>query len=114
MGAEPIAKSSRSTWMSSPLIGSPARREPGRCGGGAQPLAERSHRSNTATRLVGALDAATGRVRYRQASHIGVAQLVGLYRDLRAAYPDARRLYVVQDHWPVHYHPDLLVALEPQ
>ena len=33
---------------------------------------------------------------------------------MRAAYRGARRLYVVQDNWPVHYHPDLLVALEPQ
>lgn len=79
-----------------------------------QPLAERSHRGDTTTRIVGALDAVGGRVRYRQASAIGVAQLVALYQDLRAAYPAARRLYVVQDNWPVHYHPDLLVALAPQ
>jgi len=78
------------------------------------PRAERSHRSNTATRIIGALDATTGRVHYRQASAIGVGQLVALSRDLAAAYPDARRLYVVQDNWPVHYHPDALVALEPQ
>lgn len=82
--------------------------------GGAPALAERSLRANTATRLVGALDAATGRVHYRQAGAIGVGQLVGLYQDLRAAYPDARRLFVIQDNWPVHYHPDVLVALEPQ
>ena len=24
------------------------------------------------------------------------------------------RLYVILDNWPVHYHPDVLVALEPQ
>ena len=85
------------------------------CGvGGEQPLGERSHQSNTATRLVGALDAATGRVHYRQRAHIDLEQLVGFYRDLRAAYPRARRLYVVLDNWPVHYHPDVLAALEPQ
>jgi hypothetical protein len=82
--------------------------------GHEQPLAERSHRSNTTTRIVGALDAATGRVHYRQASAIGVEQLVALYRDLGAVYSRDRRLYIMQDNWPVHYHPDLLVALEPQ
>ena len=37
------------------------------------------------------------------------------YGDLRAAYPWAERIYVVpgQD-WPVHTHPDVLVALEAQ
>jgi hypothetical protein len=81
---------------------------------GEQPLAVRSHRSNTPTRLLGALDALTARVHALQASRIGVAQLVALYQQLTRAYPEAERLYVVQDNWPVHYHPDVLVALEPQ
>lgn len=83
-------------------------------GRGEGPRAERSHHGDTATRLVGVLDAASGRVCYRQASAIGVAQLVALYQDLRAVYAQERRLYIMQDNWPVHYHPDLLVALEPQ
>jgi hypothetical protein len=28
--------------------------------------------------------------------------------------PSGTRLYVGQENWPVHRHPDLLVALEPQ
>lgn len=80
----------------------------GAAAGGAQPSEQHGHPAG------GALDAGTGRVHYRQASAIGVGQLVALYQDLRRAYPAARRLYVVQDNWPVHYHPDVLVALEPQ
>ncbi len=82
---------------------------------GRQALAERSYRSNTATRVVATLDPISGQVVSRQRSKIGILDLVGFYRDdLRKAYPQAERIYAVQDNWPVHYHPDVLVALEPQ
>lgn len=84
------------------------------CRGPAQPLAERSHGSNTVTRVVATLDARDGRVCQARRSHITVAALVAFYQALVVAYPDAERLYVVQDNWPVHAHPDLLVALAPQ
>ena len=82
--------------------------------GAAQPLARRSHGADTRTRVAGALDPASGRVVWRQGSRCGVAELARFYRQVREAYPDAERIYVAQDNWPVHYHPDLLVALEPQ
>lgn len=79
-----------------------------------QPLAQLSLRGSTLTRVVGALDACTGRVIWHQGWKIGLKQLVAFYAQLRAAYPDAERLYVIQDNWPLHWHPDVLVALEPQ
>jgi len=79
-----------------------------------QPRAKLSHTANTLTRVVGTLDALTAKVVYRRASKIRLATLVQFYQDLRAAYPDAERIYVVQDNWPIHMHPDVLVALEPQ
>jgi hypothetical protein len=82
--------------------------------GTARPLAERSHQANTATRLYAALDARTGQVTADQASHVGIGQLVRFYQLLRQTYGGAERLYLVQDNWPIHFHPDLLVALEPQ
>jgi hypothetical protein len=82
--------------------------------GVAQPRAYRSHRSNTATRLLGTLDVADGRVVYYQGARVGPQELVRFYQQLRAAYPTAPRLYVVQDNWPWHFHPDVRVALEPQ
>jgi len=81
---------------------------------GEQPRARRSTRADTPTRLVATLDHQTGRVCSRRAKVIRVATLVRFYRQLRAAYPHAERLYVVLDNWPVHRHPDLLAALEPQ
>jgi transposase len=79
-----------------------------------QPLARWSYQANTLTRVVATLDAQDGRVVSRRASHINVATLVAFYAQLRASYPQAERLYVVQDNWPLHAHPDVLMALEPQ
>ena len=81
--------------------------------GQAEPRAERSTRSNTITRVIGALDAATGQVVTHQKTRIGVPALISFYRALVEAYP-GRQIYLVQDNWPVHYHPDVLAALEPQ
>jgi hypothetical protein len=81
--------------------------------GSADPRAERSTRSNTTTRVIGALDAATGRVVAHQKTRIGVPALISFYRALVDAYP-GRQIYLVQDNWPVHFHPDVLAALEPQ
>jgi transposase len=82
--------------------------------GAVQPLAERRHRSNTPTRVLASLDVLDARIRFRRRSEIGVAELVGFYQDLTHAYPEAQTIYVVQDNWPVHVHPDVLVALQPQ
>jgi len=79
-----------------------------------QARAERSYRSDTPTRVVATLDPCDGRVVYRRGATIGVAELVALYQDLVAAYPQAERMYAIQDNWPVHTHPDVLVALEVQ
>jgi transposase len=79
-----------------------------------QALARRSLRADSTYRYIGALAAADARLVIGGGKQIDVARLVRFYQQLVAAYPAARRLYVVQDNWPVHHHPDLLVALEPQ
>lgn len=83
-------------------------------GSSEQARAVRSPRSNTVTRILGALNALTGRVFHQRANKITVGFLVAFYQALCRAYPDAERIYVIQDNWPVHTHPDLLVALETQ
>ena len=57
------------------------------------------------TRLAGALNAATGQVTVVQGTRLGVEPLVRFYEQLCATYP-AQRLYLVQDNWPVHFHPE--------
>ncbi|MDP9312349.1 MAG: hypothetical protein M3R24_15930 [Chloroflexota bacterium] len=82
--------------------------------GAEQPLAERSVYADTETRVVGTLDGDDGRVVYRRASKITIEPLVGFLQDVRTAYPDAERISIIQDNWPVHIHPDVRVAVEPQ
>jgi hypothetical protein len=79
-----------------------------------QPLARRSLRANTVTRVTATLDPADGRVVARRAARIRVRELVAFYQELVAAYPQAERIWLIQDNWPVHSHPDVLVALAPQ
>ena len=79
-----------------------------------QPLARRSHKSDTEFRGMGALNAITGQVTYQQAYKTNVRQLTKFYDAIAADYPQADTIYMVQDNWPVHYHPDLLIHLQPQ
>lgn len=82
--------------------------------GPLQPLARRSHAANSATRVAATLDPFTGRVVPWQGTRFDIPQVVGFYQQVRAAYPEAERIAIVQDNWPVHFHPDVLVALAPQ
>jgi len=79
-----------------------------------QPLARRSHSSDTVFRGIGALNAITGQVTYQQASKASIPRLVKFYDALVLDYPKADTLFMVQDNWPVHHHPDLLIHLQPQ
>ena len=79
-----------------------------------QPLARRSHKSDTEFRGMGALNAITGQVTYQQAYKANVRQLTMFYDAIAADYPQADTIYMVQDNWPVHYHPDLLIHLQSQ
>lgn len=79
-----------------------------------QPLARRSHQSDTQYRGLGALNAVTGQVTYRQASKIKLSFLSNFYAVLRQTYPRAETIYVAQDNWPIHVHPDVVARLEPQ
>lgn len=82
--------------------------------GPRQPLARRSYRANTHRRVVATLEAFTGQVVYHQGAVIGVKELIRFYEQVVAMYASARTIYLVQDNWPVHFHPDVLAALEPQ
>lgn len=82
--------------------------------GAVQPRAERSYAANTRTRLGGVLDVTDGRVLFCRRSKLGVAETVAFYQQIVAAYPQAARINLIEDNWPVHFHPDVLVALEPQ
>jgi len=77
-------------------------------------LARLSHRSNTQCRGLGTLNTLTGQVLYCQRNHITTRVLSAFYAQIAAAHPQAEVIYVVQDNWPVHIHPDVLARLQPQ
>lgn len=75
-------------------------------GGKTQPLAHRTPHETTWQRIVGALDAVSGRVLAHQAPHIRTGVFCDFLREVRKAYPEAERRYVVLDNWrQVHAHP---------
>jgi transposase len=75
------------------------------------PLADRDGPNNKQWRVIGALNALSGRVEYLDAYIIGREKVIRFYHQLVAAYPDARQLYVVQDNWSIHTHPEVQAAL---
>jgi hypothetical protein len=79
-----------------------------------QPLAELGHRANTSARVASALNIWTGQVTSLMRSHFGISELIRFYERVRWAYPHAETIWLIQDNWPMHYHPDVLAALEPQ
>ena len=81
---------------------------------GADPVrAERSRATDCDLRSVGSLEVVTGQVVTRRATTMGRATLAPFFPDRRAASPEAERISVMLDHWPVQVHPDVLVARAP-
>jgi hypothetical protein len=77
-----------------------------------QPKMRYSHRSNTLMRLVGFLDAATGKVLAWDCPRVSVGRLAQYIRQVSRAYPEAKRIYLVWDNWPNHWHPVVLQAVQ--
>jgi hypothetical protein len=75
------------------------------------PQSDREGPNNKQWRLIGALNALSGRLDYLDAYIVGREKLIAFYRLLTAAYGDARRIYVVQDNWSIHTHEDVQAAL---
>ena len=79
-----------------------------------QEKAKRSKRSDTRTRILGAINAQNGGILTFQAPKISVSDHASFYKKVRDTYPQAEKIWVIQDNNPVHFHPNLLVALEKQ
>jgi hypothetical protein len=82
--------------------------------GETQPLAELGHRTNACWRIAGALNTWTGQVTYVGHAHFTIKLLVDFFAQITNTYPCATTIYLVVDNWPVHFHPDVLAALQPQ
>lgn len=67
--------------------------------------------TNKRRRIAACLEAATGRVHFWQRHRFDRKTLLRFYAAVVAAYPAAEAIFLVQDNWPVHVHPDVLAAL---
>jgi transposase len=67
--------------------------------------------TNQQWRTIGALNALTGQVNYLDGYIVGRQQVIQFYTQLDRTYPTQDRLYVIQDNWNIHTHPDVLTAL---
>lgn len=72
---------------------------------------ERGGTTQQQWRVIGALNALTGRVDYREKYIVGREQVIAFYRQLDQVYGTVERLSVVQDNWSIHRHPDVIAAL---
>jgi transposase len=77
----------------------------------APTLARRAGPTNRQQRLIGALNALTGRVDYRDNYLVGREQVIAFYRQLDQVDAGAKRLYVVQDNWSIQHHDEVQAAL---
>lgn len=75
------------------------------------PRAEQGWGSDTVRRVAGCLNARTGQFHSQQTSHWTVPALLRFFQQVDAAYPDATRLYLALDNWPVHFLPTLRDSL---
>jgi hypothetical protein len=82
--------------------------------GSSEPRAWHCPGSNPSRRVAACLNVVTGQVHSCQRAHFRVSALRAFFREVAAAYPDATRIVIALDNWPVHFHPALLAALPPQ
>ena len=73
-------------------------------------LAQRAG-NNQQWRTIGALNALTGQVSYLDGYIVGRQQVLQFYAQLDRTYPAVERLYVIQDNWNIHTHPEVLAAV---
>lgn len=83
-------------------------------GGTDAPRAVQGWGTNKRRRVAACLDALTGRLFTWQRGRFDRTTLRRFYAAVAAAYPGAEVIFLAQDNWPVHTHPELLAALPPQ
>jgi transposase len=79
--------------------------------GRVQPRLRYSHRANTLMRIVGVLDGMSAQVHVWDFPRVTAERLARCWKQLGSLYPEARKIYLVADNWPVHFHPKVQAAL---
>src|SRR5215813_1756445 len=72
------------------------------------PEAMRAGPNNRQQRIIGALNAQTGQVNYLDNDIVGREQVIAFYGRLNHIYAPAQRIYVIEDNWSIHQHPNVM------
>lgn len=80
--------------------------------GSDAPRADQGKGYNSGRRIAGCLDAITGRLITWQRSAFDHKTFLRYLLAVETYYPDAERIYIVLDNWPVHSQADVLAALQ--
>lgn len=67
--------------------------------------------NNQQWRTIGCLNALTGQVNFSDGYIVGRQRVSQFYGQIAHAYPKAALIYVIQDNWNIHTHPEVLEAL---
>ncbi len=78
------------------------------------PLARQSYLPEETCYGIGALNPHTGDVVYQQVKSCTVVALHTFYTQICQRYPNAERIYLIQDNRAIHFHANLRAALLPQ
>lgn len=79
-----------------------------------QPKAALAIGGEKSWRVAGALDIFSGEFVAVQRKAIRLETFVAFLRQIASKYPKTTTIYLVLDNWPVHFHPDVVDALEAQ
>jgi transposase len=80
--------------------------------GSKDPRARSGYSPHRKRRICACLNPATGEVFAQHRSRFTVKALSAFYQQLQAHYSQYERIFVVQDNWPVHFHPSLSLSLQ--
>jgi len=72
--------------------------------GRKQPQMRYTHKSNTVMRVMGVLNAVNGRVYCEDTGSTTAERLGEFFKRVLSLYKGARKIYIIGDNWPVHYH----------
>jgi hypothetical protein len=76
------------------------------------PLADRQQTKQQQWRLIGVLNAVTGQVDYLDNYIVGRAKVIEMYHLIAQRYAGFDHIFVAQDNWSIHTHPDVRQALQ--
>lgn len=76
------------------------------------PVAERTGGNHCQWRMIGVLNALSGQIDFLDNYIVGRRQLIAMYQKIATLYSAFEKIYVAQDNWSVHPHPDVLKTLK--